>query len=244
MKKTIIILCFFILCIRVPGQDTIKKGSGGKWQTAIKGGIYFKSFFGKKYISPTPISLDDKESEHQFDGFTKVPTFGSEIGIMVSYKVAKYWQLSSGLLYFNRKDIFESNIDTVYKYHYSGGTPFNSITKYEYVMQNFEIPIMIIFKTSMFYFQAGVNIPILSFKRATYTYMVNLAPNYITWGTTQKVIESIEVQFKVFPSLQVSYDLKINSYSVYPFIAIDFGSMRSYYLQGGLIIPIFQKTKK
>lgn len=99
-------------------QDTITKSKEKKFQVAIITGGYYKYFFGKRYIEPKPTNPGDDFTLHQYERFTKIPTQGFQVGVLLSLKVYRNLFLKSGLSFCNRKIIYENNQDTVIKYGY------------------------------------------------------------------------------------------------------------------------------
>jgi hypothetical protein len=244
MKIGITIMFYlFIFSFESFSQDTIgKKINKDKFQCSIKAGGCYKSFWGNKYIAPTPNLAFDTTLTHQFDGFKKIPTHSFNVGILFSYKIYNNWHIASGLFYFVRRDVYESNPDTVNKYHTSVYVPISGITRYDYFSENIELPLLVLYKYKKINFLAGVHLPIVTFLRTTYTYADNLSPQYATWGTSQKVINTVETSLTVFPTFQISYDLKIKNLSLNPFLGIDFGVKKSFYLQGGIILPLIKQN--
>ncbi|HVA98495.1 MAG TPA: outer membrane beta-barrel protein [Bacteroidia bacterium] len=279
MKKVILISCFLLFHFLSFSQDTIEKKTGNNIQIAIKVGGYYKYFFGERYIEPTPYNIGDGFQNHQYEKFTKIPTCGFYGGLLITHLIHKNWYLTSGLMFSYRKNIFNNNQDTIIKY--SNGSNFPDIHNtldYDYTYYSIEIPILLMYKFKKMKFYAGVHLPILTFYKAKYTYVINQFPQNPSWGTFQKTISGTTVPLFSIPSLfpsvkiqtspswqatstpaspkinydmplvlatfQVSYDFKIKNLYVSPFLGIDIGTKKSFYLQGGLIFPLHEFSKK
>ena len=72
------------------GQDSIKSIEK-KFQVHCTLSFGFKGYFGERYIEPTPHSWGDQPQKHQFDRFTKKPTYSFGSGLFFSFKIAKHW---------------------------------------------------------------------------------------------------------------------------------------------------------
>lgn len=260
MKTTYIIIFLFFYSFLSYSQDTIiKKDAGKKFQIAIKASGSYKFFVGDRYIKPTPNNFNantyyDDFLIHQFDGFTKIPTYGFQSGLLLGYQLHKNFQLSLGLLYVLRKEVFKSDRDTVIKYHsifnYSSSSYYNlinNVIKYDYTSRNIELPIMITYNWKKINFYAGAHVSIFTINKAVYTYLLYAYkyPYNFCDCTTQKTFTSYDIlPLKIFPSFQMSYDLRIKNISLNPFLGIDIGTKKSYFLQGGLILPLRKYPKK
>jgi len=245
MKKTLIILCLFMLSFAAYCQDTIKKNTDyPKFQISVQAAGFYKYFFNNRYIEPTTYKTGDKFEDHQYERFTKIPTGGFKTGLLINIKFANHWYFSSGLLFCFRKDVFENNIDTVTQYYSSPIRNIHSTVKYDYTYNNFELPVMVLFKWKRLNFYAGAYVPVLCFKNATYTYVINQYPASPPYITSKKTIKSIELPLKIYPSFQMSYAFKINKNSIEPYVGLDFGAKRSFYIQGGIIFSVYNYLKK
>ncbi len=246
MKNIIFIFLFLFSYLTCLSQDTLKHFEK-KYQFSIQAGGYYKYFICERYIDPTTYKKGDKFKEHQYDRFIKIPTYGFKTGLLIDIKFAKHWYFSSGLLFCFRKDVFENNIDTVIKY-YNSSTIRNihNTVKYDYSYNNIELPLMILFKWKRINFYAGVYLPVLTFCKSTYTYVVNQFPQNPPWITSKKIIKSIEIPLKIYPSYQISYAFKIKKHSLAPYLGFDFGAKKSFYIQGGIIFSVynFNNVKK
>jgi hypothetical protein len=81
---------------------------------------------------------------------------------------------------------------------------------------------------------------LLTFDKARYSYIPDTNINN---GVDSKTLTSIELPLKVFPTFQISYDLKINDFLISPFLGIEIGSKNAYYIQGGIIVPLVKCAK-
>lgn len=244
--KTICII-IFLSCINFISfcQDTIGKGIGKRNQIAIMAGGYYKYFWGKRYIEPTLQNTNTNFTVRQYERFTKTPTYGFLCGVLFTYRLHKNWYFISGLLYFNRKDVYKSNFDSVVTYNaVANNYSFNNIhnvVKYEYSYNNIELPFKVQYKKGKFNLCGGINLPILSFDNATYTYLVSSSQYpyfYDDEPTSQKTIKHIEIPLMIFPTLQVIYNVRIKNILICPFLGIDIGTKKSFYTQVGIILPL------
>lgn len=230
--------CFFSF-----SQDTISETKEKKARIDLIAGGYYKLFMGERYIEPTKSNSGDDFSLHQYERFTKSPTSGFQVGISFSYKLYKKFFLKTGLIFCNRKMIYENKMDTVIKYGYfpfayTNTRNVHNVLKYEYHYNNIEIPIMLscrIKKTSL---SAGIRLAILSFYTEKYTYVVNQFPQSPQYITSDKTIKSVEMPLMIYPSMQVNYDFQIHNLILSPFLEVDFGSKKSFYFQGGLAFSL------
>lgn len=228
-----IILIFFLIALHLLSysQDTIKENvTQNKSQLLVKLGGSYKSFIGNKYIERQK-NVNNNYQLHQYEGFTKVPTFGYQAGVVWSYKLSKTFHMALGLSYYLRKETYQGNRDTVLKYHTP--TSIHDILKYEYSYNDIELPILFSLNFKKINFYLGVYIPLVTFYKAVYTYIPNS-----TDDITSKTITSIELSKNIFPTFQISYNLKIKKYLFNPFLGIDFDFKENIYYQGGIIVPI------
>ena len=247
MKKTGIIFYLLLFSITCIGQDTIAKKEAKKHSIFIKVGGHYKCFWGNRFIEPTEHAVYETFSTYEFENFTKIPTYGFQGGFLFSCKKNKNRQLLLGLNYSLRKDVYEGDYDKVVKFYAVGGSSYNDIRnviKYSYSYNYLELPVLMKFTKNKISFYAGFHLPILSFKKATYTYLVSSAtyPFFSsTAPTSQKTIEGFEIPLAIFPTFQVSYNLrmkKMKNISVNPFLGIDIGTKKSIFIQAGLILPL------
>jgi len=245
MKKPILLFHLFLLSFVSYSQDTIKKNTDyPKFQISVQAGGFYKNFFDNGYIEPSTYEPGDSFEDHQYERFTKIPTGGFKTGLLINLKFAKQWYFSSGLLFCYRKDVFENNIDSVTKYHSSLVRNIHSTVKYDYTYNNFELPVMVLFKWKRLNFYAGAYVPVLCFKKAAYTYVINKYPQNPPWITSEKTIKSTEIPLKIYPALQISYAFKIKKSSIEPYLGIDFAEKKSFYIQGGIIYSVYNYLKK
>lgn len=245
LKLFYILTLIFIIPLSSEGQDTIKKKEGRKYQIAFKTGGAYKFFVGKRYIDP-----EIHDPFNKYERFTKIPTYGFQIGFSFSRKISKKWGIASGLLYNRRQDIYKSNKDTIIKYnavptYWTHGYSYNDILNvidYNYAYHNLELPFMINYAMKKFHFYGGVNLAIFSFYKSKYRYLTSssiLNPDdmYCDCGT-EKTITRFAMPMRIYPTLQFSYDAKIKNLKLSPFLEMDFWKRKSLYLYGGIIIPI------
>jgi hypothetical protein len=223
------------------GQDSNQAVESKNMFTA-QAGIYYKMFLNKKYIEPVPNINGDDIIVHQYERFTKIPVFGYSIGMLFTHKISKRLGLTSGLIYFMRKDIYENNMDTVIKYgNRSNIRDIHNMLKYEYYYHNLEIPVMLQYSLRKLSFNIGVYISTLTYKIANYTYVINQNNSYSQWTTSKKSFSGIERNVAAIPAVQLSYSgYKINKVQLNPFIAFYYSANKEneLYIQCGLNFPL------
>lgn len=238
MIKTLwILFCCLLINILALAQDTLQQKSRERFFISVKAGGYYKFFIGNNYISPTLEAFADDFEDHQYDRFTKTPTFGLQTGIMSSFNMQKGWFIVLGLSFCNRRIVYENNKDTVVKYgNGSRIQDIHNVYKYDYSYDNFELQFMLSYKFNKLSLYAGAYIPVLTFYQATYSYLILQLPE--PRGTSQKTIKGVEIPLMIFPSILASYKITIKTFSFHPYLGIDFGSKKSVYLHGGIIFTI------
>jgi hypothetical protein len=259
------LLWFMALTGFSSGQDTIDLREN-KFQIQVYMSAGYKGFFGKRYIEPTPPAPDDVFQTHQFDRFTKMPAFGFGAGILFSFKLSDHWGIASGISYHFRKDLYQNSQDSVVKY----GQPstvrnIHNVVTYDYSYNNLELPVIAQYQSGKFTFYAGISISLLSYRKANYTYVMNLYPQDPPWDLSTKIITGFDFPFRLYPTFRISYDLKIKNFLFKPFIGIEIFeiNMKDFYfhiatnpnfhiysngikvencffLQAGVIVPIME----
>ena len=221
------------------GQDTV--GSvAHKNQFYVQTGICYKSFLGSRYIEPKPINPSyyvKPFEKHQYDRFTKIPTIGFNAGMLFTHIFNKHWGITTGMIYFFKKDVFENNKDTVIKYGKSSSMrDIHNTLKYEYTYHNIEIPVMAQYSLKKFTFYTGCYFSLLSYKKSTYTYVINQFPLNPQWITSDKTISGLEMPLKIFPTIQASHQMQINNLKFNPYLAFYYAlkKHRDCYIQFGV----------
>ena len=239
---------YLFACLLTPllnfGQDTLRQITK-KSKISIQGGVYYKSFLGDKYIKPSQFNLGDEFKDHQYERFSVVPKFGFSIGILNSYRIIEQWGITSGILYFSRKDLYENNQDTIIKYgNRSSIRNINNILKYDYSFNNIELPILVYYSNRKINFYAGVQLAVLTYKKAIYTYVINQFPQNPQWKTSNKTIEGFEIPLIVSPTLQIAYNTLIMCIEANPFIGLYYSINieKSFYMQLGINLPLRKKS--
>jgi hypothetical protein len=243
MKTLFTLLSAFLISLQGYSQETVPiHKSEKKIQFNAKAGVSYQGFIGNSYIERKEDLQSFNSKEDQYDGFTKKPTLGFQLGFFVDFKLNKKLHLSSGLLFAQRKNTLVGDSDSVLKY----GTPtsIHKIVKYEYRYNNIELPILLTFKWNQLNLHAGVNLILVSFYKAHYSHIPN---PYDIEAKKSKTIKSTKLSTTIYPTFQMSYHLNVKKVSLSPFLGIDFGKNKSLYFQTGVIIPLrnnYTKTKK
>ncbi len=115
MKKIAIIYLLLILMpLLLWGQKNTDTVSFRKHNFSFEFGGHYNYIYGPLYIPPRKGGTIN--TNPIYVGYTKKPAFAVHFGLSYIYKFNNGICLKSGLLYFNRKYITESNIDSVKKY--------------------------------------------------------------------------------------------------------------------------------
>lgn len=236
--------------ITISKEDKIK--ADNKSQLILQAGIHYKNFIDDKYIEPTQYNYGDEIDEHQYERFTKIPTFGYSIGLLFTCKLDKRVNLVTGLQYFLRRSVFENNRDTIIKYH--TGTNLKNISnvfEYDYSYNNIEIPILFTWSYNKLSLYAGFNLSLISYKKGFYNYIVNQYPyqNSTTtpyWTNESKTLYGFETHIKIFPTVQASYQFQFGNFEVNPFIGFYYAleQHNDFYIQLGVNLPLSINKKE
>ncbi len=207
MKTNYFILCCLLFHLSALSQDTIKN-LHKKYEFTFQVSGHYKMFFGDNYIRPTPIKNEDEFQTHQYDRFTKTPTFGMSAGILLAHKTQKKFHVTLGLIYSYRRNIFGSNQDTAMKY--ASNLKINDVVEYDYSYHSIEIPILLAYKIKKITFHIGVHLPLFTFYNARYSYVTNQFPQNPSWVTSEKTISGIDMPIRHIPSLFPSVDIQFS----------------------------------
>lgn len=220
-QKCFLVICFIFLGRVSIGQET-KSLEEKETLISIEAGGSFKGFFGHRYIEPTYSGYNDLFIQHQYEGFTKMPAFGFGVGIRFAFRLSSHLRLSTGLSYYFRKTIYEKSQDEVIAQSYKTGMKhIRNVFKYNYSFNNLEMPILLQYKINKINIYGGISISILSYRGAAYSYMIYLSGENPYWDTSRKIIAGFETSFKIYPSLKVSYDIRINKTLIQPFLGLE-----------------------
>jgi len=244
MNKLFLGIYLFLITAVAYGQDSLIGHKPNRLQICIKAGASYKFFFGKRYIEPTTYGPSSRTfTDHQYERFTKTPSFGFQGGALFMVRLFGNWSVSTGVLFCTRKDIFKTSQDTVIRYgNGSDIHDIHNVLEYDYSYHNFEVPLLLSFDLKRFCFYGGVNFQLLTYYKATYTYLLtqgNYYPYPVSWETSQKTLRDVEWICTVVPTLQVSYAIYIKKFVMKPYLGIDFSTLNSFYLHGGVIFPLF-----
>ncbi len=256
MRKIVLFASLLLLAAITYSQDSIKTMMYyPKLQISIQAGGSYKNFFVKKYTSPITGSY---YKDHQYDGYTQMPTYGYKAGFLVNIKILKHLYVTTGSFFCVRKDVFENNLDTIKKYGLSKGTGYipgtgtvwdmvsysevSNIIRYDYTSYDIELPIMVLLRWKRLNIYAGAYFPMLIYRKAIYTY--NYRTALIPLGADCKKFNDYEAPLKVYPSFHVSYAFRIKKQTLEPYLGMDFGVDKSFYIQGGVIFSVYNYIKK
>jgi hypothetical protein len=235
-KKLLILLPFLLIPWCANSQQTDQTDSGRKCEFSITAAFTYKTYFRNRYLDH-PISYSNTGQAHQFDGFTKIPTFGFRTGVLMNKRLYRHVSFVTGLIFTYRKEIYQGNPDTVLKY--GSPTSLHLILKYNYSFNDVDLPIMVTYRYKKLIFSAGINIPLISFITARYTYIPT--PGDDLEG---KKINDFKIFRTLFPTIQVSYTCMVKKFSIDPYLGFEFGTKSSIYLQAGFILPLNNLIRK
>lgn len=245
MKRTIHILFCILLSLNLYGQDS-SPAAKNKIEISIRAGVYYKTFFDTKYIEPKPYNYEDKFTDHQYERFNKTPTVGFSAGMLFTYRFNPHWGISSGLVYFLRKDIFEKNQDTVIKYgNGSSLRDIHNVLEYNYSFNNLEVPLLFQYSAKKISLSTGCYFALLTYKKTTYTYVINQNPSNPQWGTADKAISGFEIPLKLFPTFQMSYEIAFKNVNLNPYLAFYYAinNQNDFYTQLGISLSLDKQNQ-
>jgi hypothetical protein len=214
-----------MLSIHGISQDTLHK-NGNKINLSFITGPCIKGYMGSAYIDPTTSSYEDPYILHQFEGFTKKPSFGFEAGLMVAFRLSPHWSIATGLSYFLRPSVYENSMDTIINnFESTSYQNINNVVKYQYAWNNLEIPVMVLYNIKNVSIYAGFQFAFFSYRLARYTYVMRDnqgGTGSYTYYTSQKKFGGFETPLRLYPVVQASYDWKIKNFLLKPFISFQF----------------------
>lgn len=219
--KYFLVFCFIFLGSGSFGQET-QSLVGKRTLLSIEAGGSFKGFFGARYIEPTSSGYNDPYSKHQYEGFTKMPAYGFGVGIRFAFSLSSHMRFTTGLSYYFRKTIYEKSQDEVITQNFKTDMNYiRNVFRYNYAYNNLEIPILLQYKIKKINIYGGINLSVLSYRVAAYNYMIYLYGESSYWNTSKKNVAVLETSFKLYPTLKVSYDVRINKKLIQPFFGIE-----------------------
>ena len=263
MKIKCILFLVFIISSPSFSQDTIKH-SGKRCLFSFEIGGAYKGFVISRYISPGSYKTGNNYMDEQFDGFTRMPAYSIDGGILVSVRLSGHWNITTGLMYYLRKDIYRRDIDSVIKHNGAQSFPYiTGVFKYNYFYNNVEIPIMFGYKFKKFTFSFGFNTSILSYRKAIYSYVIKVGSYSPSWETTKKTVREFDYAITMYPSIRISYETKISGHIMNFFLGLGISELRwtdfyihigrysssridiaspeaqpSFFLQAGVLVPL------
>lgn len=267
MKTLYAILCSFLLHGVIFSQDTIKR-TEKKYNLAFKAGGYYEYFLGSRYVKPLKDSQNDcqyirftKIPTGGFHGGALLThpirkNWHLTFGLMFCYRknvfersldtVAMYGNHSSQRDIRNtiKYDYTYNNIEIpvmflykIKKMNFYGGVhlPIFSFYKALYTYAINQSPQTSAFEPSQKTIR-GTTIPLFGIPSHLPFVEIQFSPWDVTSTPSDpKVDYDMPLLLATF---QTSYDCKIKNLYFNPFLGIDFGSKKSFYLQGGIIVPI------
>ena len=176
MKSLLLAIPILLFSLQIFCQDS-SNYKKPKFQFSFEIGAHYNYLFGKRFINPVVLP---QQSWRPYVGYTKVPTTNIQAGFLLDYSHKK-WNLTTGLVYYNRSKIYISDSTTLgqvnefYKqYNHHSGIPYYNnninITRYDYSPNNIDMPLYLGYKINRIEFEIGVNISILKFTNTSETY--------------------------------------------------------------------------
>lgn len=250
MKYSLRIACILFSVACYGQSDTMR--TTNKFEFYAQAGAYYKTFFDKRYIKPTPHNYNNHKpfETHQYDGFNKISTAGFNLGFLCSFNFNAHVGMITGLVYFLRREEFERNQDSTAKNYSIGYRSINNVSKFNYSYHDIELPVMFKYSLKKIHFSFGTYIPLITYKIAQYTYLVadvNNNPSVSTWYTSTKTVSGFDmpikarpngdewqlfkrgraysrydVLLKIYPTIQASYDFKIKNFQFSPYLALSY----------------------
>ncbi|MCX6247334.1 MAG: hypothetical protein NTW10_06350 [Bacteroidetes bacterium] len=226
MKTKCVLFLLFILPFSSFSQDTIKN-PGRKCRFSFEAGAAYKGFVKPKYISPDSYSPGDTYRDHQFDRFTRIPTFTINAGISMSVRLSKHWTFTTGLIYYLRKDVYRMDIDSVINYYKPMSFPYiTGVYKYNYFYNNIEVPFMFGYRFKKLTFSFGFNTSLLSYRKTIYSYVIKAGSYPVSYETTRKTVGGFENAITIYPSIRIGYEEKISGHPVIFYLGIGISEFR------------------
>jgi hypothetical protein len=248
--KSILISFALLIPMMGFGQDSITPVAK-KAHFSIQIGASYKTFTDKKFVEPIIDFYNHYNVvefyDHQYEKYNKIPTFGLNAGFLFAYSFDNHWGIASGIQYAFRNDQYEINRDSVYHFNAESMRvncrDIHNVLKFDYYFHNLEIPLMIQYSFNKFTFNGGASISLLTYKKATYTYLVLQNPGCnVYWDAPgeKKTVNSLESTLLIYPTVQISYEMKFGKLRTNPYFALscEASKQHSLYLRLGMIFPL------
>ena len=230
VKRLIILLNLVLIPWIANCQHSVPSDSTNrKCRFSIIAAAAYKSYFGSRYID-YPTNRSTNGENDRFDGFTKIPAFGFRAGFTMNTRIYRHLSFTTGMLCALRKEVYEGNQDTVMKY--GTATSAHLILKYDYSYYDIDLPVLVTYRFKRWTLSGGINLPLVSFIKASYTYIPTTSDDL-----GGKKVNDFKIFRTVFPTLQVSYSIKIKKVTIEPYLGIEIGERSSVCLQGGIGLP-------
>lgn len=200
------------------GQKNTDTVSFRKHNFSFDFGTHYNYFFGNRYKPPdtTMSTFLTSHSPPYYVGQTKFSTLSFHFGLLYSFKLKKNIYLKSGLLYFNMKDNYRFNEDSIRKYYPNN---LNShLRYYSYSSNSIEIPLYIGYKKNRISGFIGTKIDI-----------INIAYSYHKYfgGKIKKDFQGLRWYYHTFyPSIQLQYLIINKKIPISIYIASDIRDMK------------------
>ncbi len=220
MNKLILYLLLtvtiWVLAQEVQNSDTTKKVI--KHNISLEFGVHYTGNFGNKYIEPVPPST---YSFNYFAGFTRIPTFDIQFGLVYTYHITDRFSVKSGILYFNRRKNLKSDSSNVADMH----LPERPTIKYNYSPNNIDGLFLIELKTKIVNVSTGLKGTIFTF--------YNTKKTNINGQITQNG-EKFPMRRAVNPTVRLYKQFRLNKINLDTYLGADFESWSYFNLEIGV----------
>lgn len=222
-----------------PDTTTITKKKNIQWNILFD--IHYKNFYGNKYIDPSSsilfwgIDVTDEEFIGNYGGYTKSPTFGGKLGVLLEFPINKKHNLffNGGLTFVRKKDIYQKSKEGIIKTQ-----SFNSPLKIDITQYCWELPMSVLWKYKKFHFFFGTQLSFLSHTSKTKDFLIPTVFQDIYLTDRRYYHSTTELYLILYPFVRTGYEFVKKHYTFRPFIEAQLGELvtESYYLSIGIIL--------
>jgi len=217
--KIFIPIIFIISQANLFGQQINDTSNFSRFQYGLEiGGHYLYNFDGR-YI-PAQI-IYPREVFYPYAGYLLSNSLGFQFGVVVNYKLTQRIILKSGLIYYKRKRLLDSDTSILKKYYDNYLT-----VSYDYSLHNFEIPLFLGYTSKHIEFTIGFKIRILS---------INNTKKRDAFGNEYAATnESFQRKVIFRPDLRFYYLVNIKNFKLKPYVGIDKDFLNTFNFQVGV----------
>jgi hypothetical protein len=220
-------------------STSVTKKKNMKWGIIFD--IHYKDFFGSKYIDPfSPfiflgMDITDKEYVANYGGYTKVPTWGGKLGVLIEFSLNKKrsFYFNGGFTFVRRRDVYKISESEIIK-----NQSFSYPLKIDIIQSCMELPLSILWKFRKIQFFFGSQLFFFSHINEVKDYIIPTEFQGVYLIERKYFPKQNEVYFIMYPFMRAGYEFIKKHYSVRPFIEIQSGKIieKNYYLSIGIIL--------